>query len=106
MIEYTRQDIVNELGEDIVRSAEVILSSMIRDRLAYYVWNFYDAPKPLRDVCSFAGGDEDWIVLTQNVEEVSKNDECCLPEWIEAMSSCRVPDVYRFDGFVVYVGSH
>jgi len=103
---YTRAELVEAHGEALVIGAEATHAVMSRSIVPtqYHVYSFYDAPKSIRDVCSFNGGDEDWLVVSSLDDKTDDGHD--LPYWIYAMDSCRDPDVYEFNEFTVYVGSH
>lgn len=65
----------------------------------FTVWEFYQAPWQLLEICGWNGGDEDWLVVTRTEPDY-------LPRWLECMDSGEDPDVYILKGIVVYVGSH
>jgi len=60
------------------------------------VWTFYEAPAALQSLCSFNGGDEDWLVLRRAPFE-------SLPRWIDMEPDY---DVYLLDEVTIYVTSH
>jgi hypothetical protein len=96
-----------EHGEGITQRRLDEVAAIIGEELlhvpetGFVVMPFSDAPQPLREVFSWNGGDEDWLVVTRNETEVG-----WLPSWIGHTDSCEEPDIYVLDGFVVYVGSH
>lgn len=102
MAHYTKEFLRDENPEQLEAAVEAIAPMLERPWGQFNVWRFHEAPGGLRQLCSFNGGDEDWLVLT-TAEELSD----WMPSWIERMDSCLDPDIYELGlGFVAIVGSH
>lgn len=96
---YTREDI---LKDGHVTEHELFFlesTNLYLEEGQYIVYKWENAPKNIRKVCCFNGGDEDWVIITKKEPEF-------FPLWIERTDSCSEPDVYLFNNCVVYVGSH
>ena len=61
------------------------------------LWAWKDAPEHFRAL-SRNGGDEDWVALIP--------DELDAPSWLEAMDSCRDPQIFHRAEGTVWIGAH
>jgi len=102
MSKYTRQECIQNgpLTEEEIRAIENDAKSYTSNQ-AYMVFSWDLAPKSLRNLCCYNGGDEDWMVLIRNSDKSE-----WIPRWLEHTDSCYEPDIYELDGVTIYVGSH
>lgn len=74
-----------------------------QEKNSIIVWEFYDAPKELRDL-SRSGGDEDWLV-----EIPPKFTENMYIRWLDHIDSCYEPEIHDHPtkiGWKVAIGTH
>lgn len=100
-MKYTRAQLLEQFPEPFVHMAEATGRSWLghNGESPFVVWPFHGAPDDLRTLCSYNGGDEDWLVVTEKEPDY-------LPVWIESLDTCHEPDVYILNNLVIYVGSH
>lgn len=62
------QDLLSQHGEDFVLECRV-LANRVAKSCSYTVFKWDRAPEVLKKLCS-QGGDEDWLVVTNLVEDM------------------------------------
>lgn len=103
MSKYYLNDLRKAIDPALIEEAEFILDKIflqLENESQIVVFPFYEAPKELKKICCFNGGDEDWMVIT------FKQITPWVPRWIDKTDSCETPDVYTLGNITIYVGSH
>jgi len=101
MKHITKEQLVEADG-NLVEKCEKKIKSILSSGADFAVLEFRKSDKELRELFSWNGGDEDWMVLTKK-----KNVELSfIPYWILNMDSCQDPDCYELSDYIVFVGSH
>jgi len=98
MERYTREQMITIdtqlLYTDCVKYCKDVLSPIEN---GWVIFEWQDAPVVIKYLCYFAGGDEDWVIVTSH--EIDSY-------FFERMCVHGEPDLYLFDDFVIYVSSH
>lgn len=97
-MEVSREEAVQQNGEDVVLLGEKHAKYFLTFENQYTVFDWEDCPLAIRQMCTFNGGDEDWVTIREKEPEV-------MPFWLEK-TGCFEVDIYRLNGVVIYVGSH
>lgn len=87
-----------DLSADVIRFILEPYTKLETNSFLVYPWEH--APKEVRNLCPFNGGDEDWMVITNNTELEY------LPSWLENMGCVGAPDKYMVGLVCIYVCSH
>lgn len=89
----------DHIDEVLLSMVELWVIDVLPTPTSYLILPFHEAPSFVRNICSFNGGDEDWLVLCRKEPQ-------WLPSWLERIDSGMDADVYRLNKAIVYVGSH
>ncbi len=89
--------VVKRLGRLYIFVSNFSLSTI---SLGYVVYHSGSVPSEIANVCNRAGGDEDWYVIAIGIVPGWE------PPWLESIDADKDPDVYEFEGFTIYVGTH
>lgn len=81
-MKITREELVKEHGEEVIRFLEVHVQQYLMLDLDYAVFKFENAPVGFRNIFNKNGGDEDWLVITRLDPEKE-----CIPSWLYNMST-------------------
>lgn len=99
MAKYTRADLLKTRSEEEIRRVENWLKTFSGSAdYIVFEWGGEYLPKFVMDMFPFNGGDEDWLVVTEN--------KTAWTRWIDSIDTCNSPDEYDLDGVYVYVGTH
>ncbi len=99
----SREEAVLFHGEEAVVLAEVAAIKFTGDR-RFTLFEWEDAPLALRKICTQNGGDEDFLIVTGNEQDLSLGE---APYWIEKIHVCGSDvDIYYLEGCTIYVTYH
>jgi len=93
--------LVEERGvEQVIDALEAVLDlNLILGE--FRVFEFYKAPKVLREFCNYNGGDEDWLTVC-HTEDYNN----LFSSWLDRTDSCQEPDIYELKKYTIVIGSH
>jgi len=93
---YNRDAIIEASSYNKVLCAENLGHYLIHpDAFIVYEWDL--APIYFKKICTFAGGDEDWLVVSKNLPDP-------IPFWMEKLGTDI--SIYNLNGITIIVGAH